>query len=89
METMEETRRWLLDNRPDKADVNVLIPMPGTPLYDAPEEYDCQWTCELPDEFFYKGKPKTLSCLVETTELSSEQILSFRNRLVEELAIPF
>lgn len=87
METMEATRQWLIENRPDKADVNMLIPMPGTPLYGG--EYDCQWTCAVPDEFFFKGRPGELTCLVETDALSSEEILAFRNRLVEELAIPY
>lgn len=88
-ETMEETRRWLLENRPDRADVNTLIPMPGTPLYDRPEEFDCHWTTATPDEFFYKGKPGELGCLVSTKELSAEDILTFRNKLVEELGVPY
>jgi len=85
--TMQETRQWLLKNQPDKVDVNTLIPMPGTPLYDG--EFDCKWTCTVPETYFFKGKPGTLECLVETEALSSEEILTFRNALVEELAIPY
>lgn len=89
METLEETRAWLLENRPDKVDINVLIPMPGTPLYDRAEEYDCHWTCDAPGEKFFKGKPGELECWVETEALSSQQILDFRNRLVAELEIGY
>ncbi len=88
-ETMEETRAWLLENKPDRVDVNVLIPMPGTPLYDNGQEYDCHWTEANPGEKFFKGKPGELECLVETEELSSGEILDFRNALVAELAIPY
>jgi len=88
-ETMEETRQWLLDNKPDRADINVLIPMPGTPIYDNAKAYDCRWTTSIPDEFFFKGKPGEVQCLVETSELSAADILQFRNDLVAEVALPY
>jgi len=88
-ETMMETRQWLLDNEPDRADINVLIPMPGTPLYDDAEKYDCRWTVTHPDEHFFKGKPGEAECLVETASLRADEILQFRNDLVAELAVPY
>ena len=88
-DTMEETRKWLLDNHPDKADINVLIPMPGTPLYDDAKAYDCRWTAAVPDKYFFKGKPGELECLVETETLKAADILQFRNDLVAELALPY
>jgi len=83
--TMEATARWLLDNRPNKADVNVLIPMPGTPLYDNAEEYDCNWTVELPDNYFFKGKPDNVEGFVSTSELTSSDITTFRDVLISQL----
>lgn len=88
-ETLEETRQWLLRYRPDKADINVLVPMMGTPLYDDASTYDCHWQTESPEEFFFKGKPGELTCLVHTDVLSSEEILDFRNALVAELNVPY
>lgn len=88
-DTMEETRQWLLDNRPDRADINVLIPMPGTPLFDRAEEFDCRWSVPNPDEVFFKGTPGSLECVVETESLAANEILAFRNDLVAELAIPY
>lgn len=87
--TMLETRQWLLDNRPDKADINTLIPMPGTPLYDRPGDYDCKWTAAVPENFFYKGKPGVVSCLVETDALTPEMIMTFRDMLIAELNVPY
>jgi len=87
--TMEETRYWLIDNRPDRADINVLIPMPGTPLYDDAKKYDCRWTVQHPGESFFKGKPNEVRCLVETASLRADEILAFRNDLVAELAVPY
>lgn len=87
--TLLETREWLLKNRPDKADINTLIPMPGTPLYDRPEEYDCKWTSSVPENYFFKGKPGDVTCLVETDSLTPEMILTFRNMIKAELAVPY
>ena len=83
--TMEETRRWLLQHRPAKADINTLIPMPGTPITEKPEDYDCRWTVDNPAAHFYKGKPGEVECIVETDELTPQEILEFRNSLVAEL----
>jgi len=86
-ETLEETRHWLLENRPDRADINFLIPMPGTPLWEKPG--DCRWACFTPDEYFFKGKPDILECLVSTTDVTAKQLQGFRARLVKELAVPY
>jgi hypothetical protein len=57
---MERTREWILTNRPDRADVNTLIPFPGTPITRSHDylgnKYDVTWEEELPEEFFYKGR---------------------------------
>ena len=36
-DTAEETRRWLLDVRPDDFDVTIITPYPGSPYYDDAE----------------------------------------------------
>jgi len=33
-ETIEDTRRWLMENRPDDFDVTIITPYPGSPYYD-------------------------------------------------------
>ena len=83
--TLQETRDWLLEWRPDRVDVNTLIPMKGTPICDTPEKYGCKWTVDRPDEVFFKGKPDEVQCVVETDALSSVVILAHRNALLREL----
>jgi len=89
MDTLQQTRSWLLENRPDRLDLNVLIPMPGTPIYEQPELFDCSWTCPVPEEAFFKGTPGALPSLVHTSGLTAEQILEFRDSLCQELGIPY
>ena len=33
-ETVEQTRRWLLETKPDDADITIITPYPGTAYYD-------------------------------------------------------
>lgn len=33
-ETLEETKSWLLENRPEDFDVTIITPYPGSPYYD-------------------------------------------------------
>lgn len=84
-ETMETTRDWILKNRPDRADVNILIPFPGTPIMDHPNEYDVEWEEELPEEFWYKGPRDESIAIVRTSELSAQEIKDFRDELIEDL----
>lgn len=95
-DSLERTREWILTQRPDRADVNTLIPMPGTPITRASDfngnGYDVQWGEELPEEWFYKGKGRSASVLVSTSHLSSDEIAEFRRILIAEIeqaGIPF
>src|SRR3990167_689898 len=90
-DSMQRTRNWILEHRPDRVDVNTLIPFPGTPLTRKSEDYaglrfDIKWEQELPEEFYYKGpRDETEHCVVSTSKLSSEQIKEFRNALMKEI----
>lgn len=92
LESMETTRKWVLENRPDRVDVNTLIPFPGTPISRDRDQYDVQWSEEFPEEFWYKGPRDEAQTIVSTTSLTSEQIRDFRNDFVndlERLGIPY
>lgn len=39
-ETIEDTRRWLMENRPDDFDVTIITPYPGSPYYDEAVQND-------------------------------------------------
>lgn len=73
-ETIEETRRWLIDNKPSDFDVSLITCYPGTPYYDRAEihsEPDGTWLYthnghrlyQMEVDFsttaeYYKGDPK-------------------------------
>lgn len=78
METMEETRDWILSHRPHITQVDRLIPFPGTPLTDHPEEYDLNYD-DIPDEeWFFRGKYDLDSpSFVSTSHLTREEIDKF------------
>ena len=95
-DSLARTREWILAERPDRADVNTLIPMPGTPITRAADHngngYDVQWGEALAEEWFYKGKGRSASVLVSTSALSSAEIAAFRDTLmgeIEQAGIPY
>ena len=89
-ESMERTREWIFRERPDRVDVNALIPFPGTPLTThwadyLGVEYDVKWEQQLPEEFWFKGQREQSNVIVSTSKLSSLQIKEFRDKLMAEI----
>ena len=99
LKTMEETRAWIFENRPDRVDINTLIPFPGTPISTdmalANRKYDIyldmsfadksQGDTSLPETFWYKGPRDKSICLVGTSALTPKQIGDYRNKLIKEI----
>ena len=86
LSTMEETRRWILEHRPDRVQVGRLIPFKGTPLGDHPENYDLTYETQLDDNWFYAGKhDMDTRSFVSTSHLTVEEIDDFWRKLVREL----
>lgn len=84
--SMEATRDWILKHRPDRVDVNTLIPFPGTPITNGRAgEFDLKWSEEVPEEFWYKGPRDNATALTSTSSLTSEEIRDFHNKLIEEI----
>lgn len=88
-DSLARTREWIFTNRPDRADVNALIPMPGTPITQTHDyqgnEYDVTWTGEYSEEEFYKGKKRSASVVTSTSHLTSAQIAAFRDNLIRDM----
>jgi radical SAM superfamily enzyme YgiQ (UPF0313 family) len=79
-ETVEATRRWMEENRPDKFGYNIFSPYIGTPISAHPDRYDLK-TYPMPDErSWVKGRQGEYESFVATSALSREEIL----RLFEE-----
>ena len=108
-DTIRATRDWLIDVRPDDFDATVITTYPGTPYFDeAIETSPGIWTYTCPKSQdrlhsievdyrhvaeYYKGAPGSYTAYVYTDELSSEQLVSLRDKLEadvrEALSIPF
>jgi len=95
-DSMERTRDWILQERPDRVDVNALIPFPGTPITRAEDymgvKFDVKWEEELPEEFWYKGPRDESNVVVSTSHLTSKEIGDFRDGLmrdIEAAGIPY
>lgn len=89
-ETMEETRRWILDNRPDRVQVGRLIPFPGTPLTRNAGDYDIKVERTIDDDWFYMGSNDFNHSFVSTSHLTVQEIDDFwhdLNKELEELGI--
>ena len=89
-ESLERTREWILRERPDRVDVNALIPFPGTPIADRKTDYngvefDVRWETELPETFWYKGQRDACNSIVSTSSLTAAEIGAFHDALVKEI----
>lgn len=85
METMEETRKWILENRPDRVQVGRLIPFPGTPLTKNPQNYDLKVERNIPAEWFYMGRNDFHHSFVSTSGVTVQEIDEFWHKLNDEL----
>jgi len=74
-ETVDATRRWMEENRPDKFGYNIFAPYVGTPIRVNPEMYDLT-LFPMPDEkSWVKGRQGEYHAFVATSKLSREEIL--------------
>lgn len=89
-ETFNETKDWIKKAQPDNFDYTVLMPYPGSPIWEYPERYDIQFDKEEIirsnfSETFYKGASGgPVRSLVRTSALSEEEIMRLREELEEE-----
>lgn len=84
-ESMERTREWILTNRPQRVQVDRLIPFPGTPLTDHPEKFDLKYDNTPDEEWFFRGRQGAGRSFVSTSSLSVEDIDEFWKSLEDEL----
>lgn len=78
LESMEKTADWIFKNKPDRVQVDRLIPFPGTPLTDHAEDYDLTYETQPDEEFFFKGRMDLDShSFVSTSNLSVDEIDQF------------
>lgn len=99
VETISETRDWLLEIRPDDFDLTVITPYPGTPYYDGALEVspgvfkyeihgDALYSIEVDYTKvcdYYKGVPGEYQSYVYTDFLSRADLVVRRDALEKEL----
>jgi radical SAM superfamily enzyme YgiQ (UPF0313 family) len=95
VETIENTRSWLLKMQPDDFDVTIITIYPGTPYYDDSVERDAVWTYtakngdrlhshntdQFKDVNFYKGVPHNYQSFVWTDALSAKDLVQLRDEV--------
>lgn len=84
-ESMEKTRQWILEHRPERVQVDRLIPFPGTPLTDHPEKYDLTYETRPDEDWFFRGRQGAGTSFVSTSGLSVGEIDEFWADLEDEL----
>ena len=99
-ETIEATKQWLLDVRPDDFDATIITVYPGTPYWDetvetSPQCYTYtakngdrlhgQHVDHLSDVNFYKGIPHAYQSFVHTDYLSADELVTLRDELEDDV----
>jgi radical SAM superfamily enzyme YgiQ (UPF0313 family) len=100
-ETIQTTRDWLVEVRPDDFDATVITTYPGTPYFDEAVETSpgiWTYTCSKSEDRlhsvdvdyrqvaeYYKGAPGNYTAFVYTDALTSEQLVSCRDWLESDV----
>lgn len=83
-ESLENTKKWLLKNKPDGYDLSTFIPYPGSYIYENKDKFDINWNEAELEELLYYGEPQYGKALCSTSYLSREEINELKNNILEE-----
>jgi anaerobic magnesium-protoporphyrin IX monomethyl ester cyclase len=88
-ETVEETRRWLIENEVDDLTVTMFVPFPGSDVYARPDKYDIQFTLgyETRPLPFRGGTGLNLPHTTRTAGLSAEELAEMPERIEYEVRL--
>jgi len=76
-ETVELSRQFLAETKPDSLDVTILTVYKGTDIYNNPDKYDIRFR----DASWYKGRANEYLSTVSTPLMSEEDIVKARELL--------
>lgn len=101
-ESVNETRNWLREVRPDDFDVTIIAVYPGTSYYDEAVQTEHGWTYtingdalhseEIDCRFvanYYKGAPDAYTSFVHTDYLSAQDLVRMRYETEKEFGKVF
>jgi radical SAM superfamily enzyme YgiQ (UPF0313 family) len=99
--TIDDTRNWLLENKPEDFDITIITPYPGSPYYDDAVLEGNAWvytypkTCDrlyakevnyLKTADYYKGDPNGgYQSYVWTDHLTADELVERRDRLERDV----
>lgn len=83
-ETVDKTRQWLKENKPDNFDISLFTPYPGSHIYEHKEDYEVDWNESFLRNIWFYGEPQYKSSAVWTPYLSSKDIENLKKELEEE-----
>ena len=84
-ETIKETIAFMERTRPDKILMSNFVPLPGSYVYDHPEEFGIDWMNIDWDAYYLVGKDGGPSPCFTTKELTIEQQIMNRKQLADGL----
>lgn len=88
-QTIEGTRRWILENRPDKMDLVFYVPYPKTPITLHPEKYDIHFQYNDFTECIYKTHPDAFKPLTWTSGITRKELYEARQKILKEAGIGY
>jgi len=82
-ETVEETKEWFEQVRPDKFGFNIFYPYVGTPIYKNSAKFGITMHGLSDDHSWVKGRKGEYQAFVSTEGLNREEILRLHTELFE------
>jgi anaerobic magnesium-protoporphyrin IX monomethyl ester cyclase len=83
--TVDETKKWLIKNKPDNFDLNIYMPYAQSEIWEHDENFDINFDKSSIKNSWFKGKEGQLNCYVATSGLSSAEILDLHDRVLQEV----
>src|SRR5260221_5337624 len=98
LQTVLETKEWLLKERPDDFDITIITTYPGTPYYDQAVKQGNYWEFTANGDKlyseevdytttsdYYKGIPGEYKAYVFTDHLTSQELVKLRDLTEDEV----
>jgi radical SAM superfamily enzyme YgiQ (UPF0313 family) len=84
-ETIEETKRFIVEANPDQFTLFTLIPLPGCDIWKNPDKYKVKITSTDFKEYYSIAGNYDAGAVVNTEELTAEEIKQLKGELVDFL----
>ncbi len=83
-DSLEETKKFILQTRPDKVLLSTLIPVPGSRIWEHPEDFGITISKDY-EKFVTAGLYRKGGVVVENKYMTSDEIEKCRDKLLEFL----